>query len=240
MTSADLRYCPRCATALALGPQAGRERAHCPACGWVHWDNPVPVVAAVIEYEGKVLLALAIGLIGILIYVSFRFNFQFGVAAVMSLIFVTVIELGFLSLTGMEITMTVIAAMLTVIGYAVNDSIVVSDRIREDVRKIRKDEARLDWTQPAVAIYAQVRAFNPWPVAETTWDGRQLRVWRCECEPLAVDAAPGTVLESSGGRIVVATGEGALRLLQLQQAGRRAMSAAEFLNASTLAGARLG
>ncbi|MBM3330609.1 protein translocase subunit SecF [candidate division WOR-3 bacterium] len=91
------------------------------------------------ELQGKVLLALAIGLIGILIYVSFRFNFQFGVAAVMSLVFVTVIELCFLSLTGMEITMTVIAALLTVIGYAVNDSIVVSDRIREDVRKIRKE-----------------------------------------------------------------------------------------------------
>ncbi|MBN2466437.1 protein translocase subunit SecF [candidate division WOR-3 bacterium] len=91
------------------------------------------------ELQGKVLLAVAIGLVGILIYVSFRFNFQFGVSAVFSLIFVTLIELGFLSITGMEITMTVIAALLTVIGYAVNDSIVVSDRIREDVRKIRKE-----------------------------------------------------------------------------------------------------
>jgi len=50
-------YCPCCATALARAPQAGRERLCCPACGWVHWDNPTPVVAAVIEYEGKVLLA---------------------------------------------------------------------------------------------------------------------------------------------------------------------------------------
>ena len=106
--------------------------------------------------------------------------------------------------------------------------------------KLSKAEARIDWAQPAVAIERQVRAFNPWPVAETTWDGRQLRVWQCEPEPLAVGAAPGTVLESSGGRIVVATGEGALRLLQLQLAGRRAMSAAEFLNANSLAGARLG
>jgi len=107
--------------------------------------------------------------------------------------------------------------------------------------KLSKAEARIDWTQPAVAIYAQVRAFNPWPVAETTWDGKQLRVWQCEPEPSSVaGAAPGTVLESSGGRIVVATGDGALRLLQVQVAGRRAMSAVEFLNASTLAGARLG
>jgi methionyl-tRNA formyltransferase len=106
--------------------------------------------------------------------------------------------------------------------------------------KLSKAEARIDWTQPAAAIDRQVRAFNPRPVAETAWDGKQLRVWQCEPEPLAASAAPGTVLESSGGRIVVATGDGALRLLQVQVAGRRAMSAAEFLNANTLAGARLG
>jgi methionyl-tRNA formyltransferase len=106
--------------------------------------------------------------------------------------------------------------------------------------KLSKAAARIDWAQPAVAIDAQVRAFNPWPVAETTWDGKQLRIWQCEPEPPAISAAPGTVLESSGGRIVVATGDGALRLLQLQLAGRRAMSATEFLNANSLAGARLG
>jgi methionyl-tRNA formyltransferase len=108
--------------------------------------------------------------------------------------------------------------------------------------KIRKEEARIDWTQPAVAIDAQVRAFNPWPVAETTWDGRQLRIWQSEPEAAAAQtgAVPGTVLESAGGRIVVATGNGVLRLQQVQVAGRRAMSAAEFLNANTLAGARLG
>jgi methionyl-tRNA formyltransferase len=109
-------------------------------------------------------------------------------------------------------------------------------------QKIRKEEARIDWTQPAVAIDAQVRAFDPWPVAETTWDGRQLRIWQAEPEPAAgpAGAAPGTVLESTDGRIVVATGAGALRLQQVQVAGRRAMSAAEFLKANTLAGAWLG
>jgi methionyl-tRNA formyltransferase len=106
--------------------------------------------------------------------------------------------------------------------------------------KLSKAEARIDWAQPAVAIDRQVRAFNPWPVAETTWDGKQLRVWHCEPAALAAGAPPGTVLEAAGGRIVVATGDGALRLLQLQLAGRRAMSAAEFLNANSLAGARLG
>jgi len=53
----DYSYCPRCATALVVRQHAERDRAACPACGWVHWDNPTPVVAALIEFEGKVLLA---------------------------------------------------------------------------------------------------------------------------------------------------------------------------------------
>jgi methionyl-tRNA formyltransferase len=109
--------------------------------------------------------------------------------------------------------------------------------------KIRKEEARIDWAQPAVAIDRLVRAFNPWPVAETAWDGKQLRIWAAEPEPRApvtAAAEPGTVLESAGGRIVVATGEGALGLTRVQVAGRRAMPAAEFLNATSLAGARFG
>jgi NAD+ diphosphatase len=57
MSDALFRYCPSCAAELTRAPHGGRERLHCASCGWVHWDNPSPVVAAVIEYEGKVLLA---------------------------------------------------------------------------------------------------------------------------------------------------------------------------------------
>jgi ribosomal protein S27AE len=53
----DYSFCPRCATGLVVGQHAERDRAACPACGWVHWDNPTPVVAALIEFDGKVLLA---------------------------------------------------------------------------------------------------------------------------------------------------------------------------------------
>jgi methionyl-tRNA formyltransferase len=105
--------------------------------------------------------------------------------------------------------------------------------------KIRKEEARIDWSAPAVAIDRQVRAFNPWPVAETRWEDRQLRVWSAELVP-AAGGAPGQVLEAAGGRLVVATGDGALALTRVQLAGRRAVSAAQFLNAHPLAGARLG
>jgi NAD+ diphosphatase len=61
MTDESFAYCPRCAAPLGRAPQAGRDRGCCTACGWVHWDNPTPVVAAIIEYEEKVLLARNVG-----------------------------------------------------------------------------------------------------------------------------------------------------------------------------------
>ncbi len=116
--------------------------------------------------------------------------------------------------------------------------------------KIRKEEATIDWTSPASAIVRQVRAFNPWPVAETRWQGRQLRIW--EARPLAEapcvpapgaaggQCAPGRVIEAEPGRLVVSTGEGFLEVHRLQLAGRNAMPAAEFLNANPLVGEKLG
>jgi NAD+ diphosphatase len=53
----EFRFCPACATPLARGRHGERERLACSACGWVHWDNPTPVVAAVVELDGRVLLA---------------------------------------------------------------------------------------------------------------------------------------------------------------------------------------
>jgi preprotein translocase subunit SecF len=91
------------------------------------------------ELQGKVLLAVALGLIGILVYVSFRFDVRFGTGAVLSLVHDTVMTLGFVALFNKEVTITLIAAVLTMIGFSVNDSIVVSDRIREDIRKMRKE-----------------------------------------------------------------------------------------------------
>jgi preprotein translocase subunit SecF len=100
-------------------------------------DTVGPQVSS--ELRGKVLLAVLLGLVGIMIYVSFRFDFRFGTGAVLSLIHDTLIVVGAIALFGREMNMTVIAAVLTMIGYSVNDSIVVSDRIREDVRKMRKE-----------------------------------------------------------------------------------------------------
>lgn len=106
--------------------------------------------------------------------------------------------------------------------------------------KLRKEEAVLDWSRPAMELDRQVRAFNPWPVAETRWRGQQLRVW--ESAPLALNAKakPGVVTGADANGIVVATGDGALNLTRVQLAGRKQMSAAEFLNAHRIVGDELG
>jgi len=106
-------------------------------------------------------------------------------------------------------------------------------------RKIERREAAIDWTRDAVELDRQVRAFNPRPVAETTWSGRQLRLWEATPMPRTIDASAGSVIET-GARLVVAAGRGALQIERLQLAGRRAMSAAEFLHAHSLTGERLG
>ncbi|MFO7303915.1 MAG: methionyl-tRNA formyltransferase [Gammaproteobacteria bacterium] len=107
-------------------------------------------------------------------------------------------------------------------------------------QKVRKEEARIDWSLDAWAIDRQVRAFNPWPVAETTWQGQQLRVWEAFPNDAVHDRAPGTVVRCAPEGIDVATGHGTLTLTRVQLAGRNAVSAAQFLNAHRLEGAVLG
>ena len=97
--------------------------------------------------------------------------------------------------------------------------------------KIDKQEALIDWAHSARAIDRQVRAFNPWPIAETRWQGQQLRVWEAGPEEAASDAPPGTVIAASAAGIRVATGAGVLNMTRIQLAGRKAVTAAEFINA---------
>ncbi len=102
--------------------------------------------------------------------------------------------------------------------------------------KLDKAEARLDWRQPAASLERRIRALNPRPVAETKFDGAQLRIYEAEVVQQPAGAVPGTVLRAGEDGIVVSTGEGALALRRLQLAGRRAMTAREFANARPLAG----
>jgi preprotein translocase subunit SecF len=86
-------------------------------------------------------LAVVYALIGILIYVALRFEYRFSFGAVIALIHDVVITVGFFSATGIEFDLTVLAAVLAVIGYSLNDTIVVYDRIRENFRKLRKADS---------------------------------------------------------------------------------------------------
>jgi len=111
--------------------------------------------------------------------------------------------------------------------------------------KISKAEAEIDWRADAAEVLRKVRAFNPTPVAQTRWDGEQLRVWEAQLAPTAAGEAPGsaaapagTVIGAAPRGIDVRCGEGALRITRLQPAGRKPMSAAELLNSRPLAGAR--
>jgi methionyl-tRNA formyltransferase len=106
--------------------------------------------------------------------------------------------------------------------------------------KVRKEEAAIDWSRSALDIDRQIRAFNPWPIAQTRWHGQQLRVWEALPIEDSSSLTPGTVLATSAAGIDVGTGSGVLRLTRVQAAGRKAMSAAEFLNAHRLDGAVLG
>jgi preprotein translocase subunit SecF len=86
-------------------------------------------------------LAVLFSLIGILIYVAWRFEYRFATGAVIATIHDVLVTVGFFSLTQLEFDLTVLAAVLTIIGYSLNDTVVVFDRIRENFRRMRRGEA---------------------------------------------------------------------------------------------------
>jgi methionyl-tRNA formyltransferase len=109
--------------------------------------------------------------------------------------------------------------------------------------KLDKAQACVDWGQPAVAIDRQIRAFNPWPVAYTGFRGDSLRLWAAE--PVASDVSaevqPGIILAADREGLTVATGNGALRVTELQPPGKQRQSAAAFVNGYPVnVGDRLG
>src|SRR5687768_7371341 len=104
--------------------------------------------------------------------------------------------------------------------------------------KVAKAEARLDWTRPNVILDRQVRAFDPTPGAEALLGTETVKIWRAE--PIPGVGAPGTVLAVGSEGVVVACGDGALRVTVLQRAGGRRLAAAQFVQGSALAAAPSG
>ena len=96
-------------------------------------DKVGPKIGA--ELRSKAMLAIIITLVLVLTYLSWRFEFRFGVGAVAALFHDVIITLGIFSLLNLEISLAVVAAFLTIVGYSLNDTIVVFDRIRENLRR---------------------------------------------------------------------------------------------------------
>jgi methionyl-tRNA formyltransferase len=105
-------------------------------------------------------------------------------------------------------------------------------------RKLSKDEARVDWSQPAPLLARKIRAFNPAPVAWTELDGERIRIWNARALDQTVSAAPGTVLAADARGLGVACGESLLLVTELQRPGGRALPAAQLARGWDVAGRR--
>jgi len=92
------------------------------------------------DLRRQAVMATLYALVGILVYIAFRFEWIYGAAAVFAVFHDTLVTLGFFSLFNYEINLTVIAALLTLVGYSVNDTIVVFDRVRENLKSRRRDD----------------------------------------------------------------------------------------------------
>ncbi|MEP6897320.1 MAG: methionyl-tRNA formyltransferase [Rhodanobacter sp.] len=97
--------------------------------------------------------------------------------------------------------------------------------------KLDKAEARLDFDRSAIALERQVRAFDPWPVAEATIAGESLRIWAAQAIVCDHSADAGTLLSVDRDGVTIACAQGALRVTSVQRAGGKRISAADYLNA---------
>ncbi|MBS0347872.1 MAG: methionyl-tRNA formyltransferase [Proteobacteria bacterium] len=99
--------------------------------------------------------------------------------------------------------------------------------------KIGKAEATVDWTRPATEIERAIRAFNPFPGALGTYQGTPIKLWRAR--PIDASGAPGEVLMAEGAGVIVACGEGALCITELQKPGGKRLAAADFVRGTAVA-----
>ena len=83
------------------------------------------------------MLAIGLSLVAVLIYIWFRFEWQYGVGAIAALIHDIALTIGMFAVTGLEVNLTTVAAVLTIVGYSLNDTVVIFDRIRENLRRFK-------------------------------------------------------------------------------------------------------
>lgn len=106
---------------------------------------------------------------------------------------------------------------------------VQDDTLATYAHKLDKRAAIIDWQRPAIELDQQIRAFNPWPLAHARWQGQPLKIWAAQ--PVSATGEPGQVLECNKSGLVVACGEGALRLVRLQLPGGKPLGFSDLYNA---------
>ncbi len=96
--------------------------------------------------------------------------------------------------------------------------------------KLSKEEAEIDWSKPAKALWQEVRAFNPWPVSHFKHQDASIKVWQTQVVNTKATQAPGTIISADKQGIEIATGEGHLKLLNIQLPGKKPLAVADILN----------
>ncbi len=105
---------------------------------------------------------------------------------------------------------------------------------------IRKSQAEIDWSKPALQLLREIRAFNSWPVSFTRFNGEALRIWRAEPSREYSPGVSGSVVAHDSSGVYVSCGDAVIQVTELQYAGRRRCSASEALNARNLSGCQFG
>jgi preprotein translocase subunit SecF len=130
------------------GPDAAANQVVTAVRGMIQQEYPGVQITAGESVSGKVseelawdgALAITLAMLGIAIYIWFRFEWQFGVGALLTLFHDVAMIFGFFALTQLQVDLNIVAAFLAIVGYSLNDTVVIYDRIRENLRKYRKME----------------------------------------------------------------------------------------------------
>ena len=119
---------------------------------------------------------------------------------------------------------------LPTIFNGTNDSIVQDDSLATFASNISREDERIDWTKDAQTIHNHIRGLSPWPVAYTTMDGKNLKLWRSEIVE-NVKGEPGEIIETTKDAIIVATGsENGVALTEIQLAGKKRVKTRDYIS----------
>jgi methionyl-tRNA formyltransferase len=130
-----------------------------------------------------------------------------------------------LSIAGTEL----LKATLPSIIDGTNQRIPQNEELVTYARNISREQEQIDWSRSALAIYNQVRGLHPWPVAFTTYNEANMKIWWAEESASTKTGKPGEVIELTDDSILVQTGDGVLAIKELQPAGKKRMTAKDYL-----------